>query len=82
MKVDSLINLVFSEDEVREALVLLMDCKRNDLLHTDPEHKRLSRIINHVQCHQVSMDWTTEGFAVSVDGIHTSDDLDLLVDSK
>lgn len=75
MKVENLVGITFNEEEVKEALLMLMDCEMNDLLHTDPKHQRLSKLINHVRNNISSLDWVDSDMYMSLDGVCDTEEL-------
>lgn len=70
MEIESLITIVFSEDELKESLLAMLDASRNDLLYTDPKHEQLTKLIEHARSNSCSLDWIDGKFHMSIDGVH------------
>lgn len=49
MRVENLVTVVFTQDELLEAMVGLLSCEVNDLVAGTPEHTKRERIFNHLQ---------------------------------
>lgn len=74
MKVESTATVVFSEKEVKAGLVALLDCERNDLLHNDPRHKKLSAIIKLAGERFTTLDYVNGEYYLMIDGVSESEE--------
>lgn len=75
MRLDKLITVVFTHEELKEALIGLLDCDRNELLFSDPKHVQLSEIIDHAKDSTVDMEWIDGEFFMSIDGVIQKEEL-------
>lgn len=74
-----LVTLVFTEREVKEGMLCLLDGRRNSLAFDDPEHKRLSTLIERIQNDAFSMiEVEGDKFSLIVNGICFEDEVDVL----
>ena len=70
MQVDSLITVKFTEAELKESLLISLECEMNSLIVGTPEHTRRKKIINHIKNEtHVIMEWVDDVFYLSPDGI-------------
>ena len=73
MKVENLISICFTEKEVKESLLMLLEYSLNDLVPTTPEYNRLEKIIDHVRDNSCAMEWLNGVMMLSMDGIVKSE---------
>lgn len=70
MNIESLVTLKFSQEEVREGLLCLIDCKRNDEVVGSPEYRKLSKLIKHAQTATFMLDFDEDGSLIlMLDGV-------------
>jgi len=72
MQVESLVSVSFTEEELKEALLLMLQCEMNDTVYGTPEHTSKQEIIEHIQSETCSMDWVNGKFVLSADGVASS----------
>lgn len=79
MNIESLITLTFSETEVKEALIMLLDLKRNDTVASTPEFDKLSKLIEHAKNTTSMIDVTKDGnFNLLLDGVCFNEEVKVL----
>lgn len=79
MNIESLITLTFSETEVKEALIMLLDLKRNDTIASTPEFDKLSKLIEHAKNTTSMIDVTKDGsFNLLLDGVCFNEEVKVL----
>ena len=69
MKVENLVSIVFTEDEVIEGMKLLMQCEMNDCVSGTPEHDRKENLINHLHNTTARVELDEGKFMLLMDGI-------------
>lgn len=72
MQVESLVSVSFAEEELKEALLMMLECEMNDTVYGTPEHTSKKQIIEHIRNETCSMDWVNGRFVLSADGICTN----------
>lgn len=75
MRLDSLVQVVFSEQEVKEALLLRLDLEANDLVEGSPENKRIRQLIKHIESETGCLEWEGNNLILLADGIAFSEEL-------
>lgn len=74
MKVESLIGVTFTEDEVKEGLLCLLECELNDTVCNTPEYQRRKALIDHIKNTYTRIELEEGKFQLLADGIATVED--------
>lgn len=78
MTLDKLINLNFSEQEIKEGILRILDGKRNNLMYSDPKYTELSQLIEHIENNHTYLEANKDGsFSLVVDGVVSQENIDL-----
>lgn len=75
MRIENLVGVVFSEKEVIEGLLCLLDGARNDLLQTDPKWERISQIIEHAEKTHACLDYADGEYHLVLDGVCSKEEV-------
>lgn len=73
MKVENLISVVFTEEELKEALICFMEFDLNDTTPGTPEYEKRSSIIEHARKSTVAMEWNDGKFYLCIDGVASTE---------
>lgn len=74
MKVESVICVLFTYEEVKNALVCIMEGGLNELVVGSDEFVHKEAIINHIKNSDVNLDLERDGLCMSVDGVAQVED--------
>jgi len=74
MIVENLVTIVFTQDEVIEAMKALMSCKMNDLVAGTPEHTRRENILAHLHDTTSRIEVEEDRYQLMIDGVASSEE--------
>lgn len=69
MKVDNCISVSFTEEELKDALIIKIECALSDLVPGTSEFDRLENLIEHLKNNECIMEWYEGEFVLTSDGI-------------
>lgn len=71
MKLEKMMNVRFTQEEVIEALLGELDCERNDLVYGAERHTTISNIIERARENTMGIDFVDGEFVLMIDGSGT-----------
>lgn len=78
MKLQQSVQLEITQEEIKEGIICLLDCKRNDLNFNDPEHAKISKLIDHIRKENCILDFVNDKYFLMIDGICFENSIDVL----
>lgn len=71
MKLETMISVRFTQEEVIEALLGHLDCERNDAVYGAERHTTISNIIERARENTMGIDFVDGEFVLMIDGSGT-----------
>lgn len=75
MKLQLLPSLEIKEKDLIEGILCVLDGYRNQLKFDDPQHTKLSKLIDHIEYNNCSLDYVDGKYYLMIDGVCFEEEL-------